>query len=296
MDFDLGLLANQLVWGVMVGVGYTLMAMAFSLIYATSLTINFAIGEFAMLAAFLCYTALSKVPAGFLGAALVALFGVAAVAMLIERIAFRRLYSLDPILILIGTIGLSSILKNLALVLWGPYSLSFPAYFDIQPMYLGPVMLVPQNVIITVLGIVAMIGFHLFMRRTRLGTAMRATAQSVRGARLVGINTDRCINLSWGIGAMLAGFSGTMMAFAYNISLDMGTILNLKGFTASVFGGLGSIPASVGGGVLLGVVENVAAMGFDHSYKDVVAFVVIVLVMLSRPQGLFARSSTFRRV
>lgn len=296
MNFDVGLIANQLVWGIMVGVGYTLMAMAFSLIYATSRTINFAVGEFAMLAAYFCYSALAKVPAGFVGAAVLALFGIALLAMVVERVAFRRLYSLDPILILIGTIGLSSILKNLALVVWGPYSLSFPPYFEIKPMFIGPVMLIPQNVIVTVMGVFAMIGFDFFMRRTKLGTAMRATAQNVRGAQLVGINTDRCINLSWGIGAMLAGFSGTMMAFAYNISLDMGTVLNLKGFTAAVFGGLGSIPASVGGGVLLGVVENVAALAVDHSYKDVVAFVVIVLVMLTRPQGLFARSSTSRRV
>lgn len=296
MTFDINLLANQVVWGAMVGVGYTLMAMAFSLIYATSRTINFAVGEFAMLAAYFCYSMLNKVPVEFVGPALISLIFVAVLAMLIERIAFRRLYALDPILILIGTIGLSSILKNVALVVWGPYSFSFPAYFDVQPKFVGPVMIIPQNVIIAVVGIAAMFGFDLFMRRTKLGTAMRATAQNVKGARLVGINTDRCINLSWGIGAVLAAISGTMMAFAYNISLDMGTVLNLKGFTAAVFGGLGSIPASVGGGVLLGVVENVAAMGFDYSYKDVVAFLVIVLVMLTRPQGLFVGGGAVRRV
>ncbi|MGR9202118.1 branched-chain amino acid ABC transporter permease [Rhizobium leguminosarum] len=296
MNIDLTLVLNQVVWGAMVGIGYTLMAMAFSLIYATSRTINFAIGEFAMLAAYFCYTLLAKVPVEFVGPALVSLFAVAVLAMVIERLAFRRLYSLDPILILIGTIGLSSILKNLALVIWGPFSFSFPAYFQIRPTYLGPVMFIPQNVIVTLVGIAAMIGFDRFMRKTRTGTAMRATAQNVRGAKLVGINTDRCINLSWGIGAMLAAISGIMMAFAYNISLDMGTTLNLKGFTAAIFGGLGSIPASVGGGVLLGVVENVAAIGFDYSYKDVVAFAVIVLVMLTKPQGLFVRSGSSRRV
>jgi branched-chain amino acid transport system permease protein len=293
---DLGSLANQILWGIMVGVGYALMAMSFSLIFATSGMINFAVGEFAMVAAYVCFTALAKMSGNFLGAALFAMVFIAALAMFIERIAFRRLYTLDPILVLIGTIGLSSILKNLVLALWGPYSLSVPRYFDVQPLLLGPLTIIPQNAIVAAVGVVVMIGFQLFMRRTRTGTAMRATAQNVRGAMLVGIGTQRCISLSWGLGALLAGISGTMMAFAYNISIEMGGALSLKGFTSAVFGGLGSLTSATAGGVLLGVVENVAAMIFDYTYKDVVAFLVIVLIMLLKPEGLFSRTATLRRV
>lgn len=296
MELDYGLLANQIVWGVMVGVSYTLLAMAFSLIFATSNTINFAIGEFAMLTAYLCYTALSKLPVGFVGAALVSMVAIAALAMLIERIAFRRLYDLDPILILIGTIGLSSIVKSLVLIAWGPYSMSFPRYFPVEPVMIGPLLIIPQNVVVVSVGLVAMIGFHLFMTRTRLGTAMRATAQNIRGATLVGINPRRCVSISWGLGAVMAGIAGVMIAFTYNISVDMGAASGLKGFTAAILGGFGNLPASMAGGVVLGVVENGAAEIFSHEYKDVVAFVVIVLILLFKPAGLFARSGGARRI
>ena len=296
MELDYGLLANQIVWGVMVGVSYTLLAMAFSLIFATSNTINFAIGEFAMLTAYLCYTALSKLPVGFVGAALVSMVAIAALAMLIERIAFRRLYDLDPILILIGTIGLSSIVKSLVLIAWGPYSMSFPRYFPVEPVMIGPLLIIPQNVVVVSVGLVAMIGFHLFMTRTRLGTAMRATAQNIRGATLVGINPRHCVSISWGLGAVMAGIAGVMIAFTYNISVDMGAASGLKGFTAAILGGFGNLPASMAGGVVLGVVENGAAEIFSHEYKDVVAFVVIVLILLFMPAGLFARSGGARRI
>ncbi len=296
MELDYGLLANLIVWGVMVGISYTLLAMAFSLIFATSNTINFAIGEFAMLTAYLCYTALSKLPVGFVGAALVSMVAIAALAMLIERIAFRRLYDLDPILILIGTIGLSSIVKSLVLIAWGPYSMSFPRYFPVEPVMIGPLLIIPQNVVVVSVGLVAMIGFHLFMTRTRLGTAMRATAQSIRGATLVGINPRHCVSISWGLGAVMAGIAGVMIAFTYNISVDMGAASGLKGFTAAILGGFGNLPASMAGGVVLGVVENGAAEIFSHEYKDVVAFVVIVLILLFKPAGLFARSGGARRI
>ncbi len=296
MDLDYGLLANQIVWGVMVGISYTLLAMAFSLIFATSNTINFSIGEFAMLAAYLCYTVLSKLPGGFVGAALVAMVAIAAIAMLLERIAFRRLYNLDPILVLIGTIGLSSIIKNLVLIAWGPYSMSFPRYFPVEPVMIGPLVIIPQNVVVVTVGVVAMVGFHLFMTRTRLGTAMRATAQNIRGATLVGVNPRFCVNLSWGLGAVMAGIAGVMIAFTYNISVDMGSASGLKGFTAAILGGFGNLPASMAGGVVLGVVENASAEVFSHEYKDVVAFMVIVLILLFKPSGLFARSGSARRI
>jgi branched-chain amino acid transport system permease protein len=296
MELELSALANQILWGVMVGVGYSLMAMSFSLIFATSGMINFAVGEFAMLAAYVCFTALSKVSGQFVGAALFALVFTAAFAMLVERIAFRRLYALDPILVLIGTIGLSSILKNLVLVIWGPYSLSVPRYFPVQPIFVGPLMIIPQNAIVAIVGVVVMVVFHLFMKHTKTGTAMRATAQSVRGAMLVGINTQRCVSLSWGLGALLAGISGTMMAFAYNISIEMGGALTLKGFTSAVFGGLGSLTSATAGGVLLGVVENIAGMTIGNTYKDVAAFLVIVLIMLIKPEGLFSATTGLRRV
>jgi branched-chain amino acid transport system permease protein len=293
---DIGLLFNQVLWGVLVGVSYSLLAMAFSLIFATSGTINFATGEFAMLGAYFCFTALSRLNNNVLLAAVAVVLALLAFGMVLERLAFRRLYRLDPILILIATIGIGSILKNAVLVLWGPYSQSYPQLMPSDPILLGPLVIIPQNLVLLAVGLVAMVAFHLFMTRTRLGTAMRATAQNIRGASLVGIDTARCVNLSWALGSLMAGLGGVLIAFAYNISIDMGGSLAIKGFTGAILGGFGNLPASMAGGVLLGIAENLSAQVVSYYYRDVLAFLVIVVILLFKPTGLFVQQKKFRRL
>jgi len=293
---DLALIANQLIWGVLVGVSYSLLAIAFSLIFATSGTVNFATGEFAMVGAYFCYTVLSKLAGHVLFAVLIALLSLFAFGMLVERLAFRRLYKLDPILILIATIGVSTMLKNLVLILWGPFSKSLPPLVSADPIALGPIILVPQNLVLLAVGLVTMVVFHAFMNHTRLGTAMRATAQNVKGASLVGINTARCVNLTWAIGSVVAGIGGILIAFAYNLSIDMGGLIGIKGFASAITGGFGNILASTYGGMVLGVAENLAGGLISFYYKDVIAFGFIVLILFLRPSGLFVAPSRVRKV
>jgi len=289
-------LANQLIWGVLVGISYSLLAIAFSLIYATSGTVNFATGEFAMLAAYFCYTILSKLNGQVLLAALLALLGLFVFGMFVERLAFRRLYKLDPILILIATIGISTMLRSLVLIVWGPYSKSLPPLVSASPITLGPIILMPQNILLLAVGLATMVIFHLFMNHTRLGTAMRATAQNPRAAGLVGINTARCVNLTWAIGSVVAGIAGILIAFAYNLSIDMGGLIGIKGFASAIMGGFGNIQASTYGGLLLGVAENLAGAMISFYYKDVIAFGIIVLILFLRPAGLFLPRSKIRKV
>jgi len=296
MDLDPALLVNQLLWGVLVGVSYSLLAMAFSLIFATSGVVNFATGEFAMLGAYFGYTALAKLNAGMVGAALLALAALFVFGMLLERVAFRRLYKLDPILILIATIGVSTMLKNLVLLFAGAYSQSYPPLISSGPIIMGDIYVLPQNLVLLGIGLLSMVGFHLFMTRTRLGTAMRATAQNIRGASLVGIDTALCVNLSWALGAVMAGIGGILIAFAYNISVEMGASLGIKGFTGAVLGGFGSLPASMAGGILLGIAENLGAMLVSFDYKDVFAFALIILILLFKPAGLFVAQRRIRRL
>ena len=293
---DLTLLANQLIWGILVGVSYSLLAIAFSLIFATSGTVNFATGEFAMVGAYFCYTILSKLGGQTLLAVLLSLVGLFVFGMLVERIAFRRLYKLDPILILIATIGISTLLKSLVLIVWGPYSKSLPPLLSAGPIAFGPIILMPQNLVLLAVGLGTMVIFHVFMNSTRLGTAMRATAQNVKGASLVGINTARCVNLTWAIGSVVAGIGGILIAFAYNLSIDMGGLIGIKGFASAVTGGFGNILASTYGGLVLGVAENLAGGLISFYYKDVIAFGFIVLVLFLRPSGLFVARSQVRKV
>lgn len=296
MEVDLGLIANQILWGVLVGISYSLLAMAFSLIYSTSGAINFAAGEFAMLGAYFCYTFMSTLQGGIVLSALLALVAISLFGMLVERIAFRRLYRLDPMLVLIATIGISIIIKNGVLAIWGPFSQSFPQILPADPIILGSLIIIPQNIILLVIGIVVMIAFHLFMTRTSLGTAMRATAENRRGADLVGIDTTKCINYSWGLGSALAGVAGLMLGFAYNLTVDMGTVSGIKGFTSAIIGGFGNLPASTAGGIVLGVVENMSALVASYYYKDVIAFALIIVILLVRPRGLFVKAGGFRKI
>ena len=293
---DLGLIVNQLIWGILIGISYSLLAIAFSLIFASANTINFANGEYAMLGAYFCYTFLSKLNGAILPAIILALIFCLLFGALVERIAFRRLYKLDPVLIVIATIGLSTLLKNLVLIIWGAFSKSLPPLLDADPVQIGTLTLVPQNIILLIVGILVMVVFHLFMTRTKIGTAMRATAQNVKGASLVGINTRKMVNLTWALGALVAGIGGILVAFVYNLSIEMGGLLGIKGFAAAVMGGFGNIVGAMFGGLLLGVIENMGAIVVSYHYKDLIAFAILIIILLIKPSGLFIRGGTFRRI
>ena len=161
---------------------------------------------------------------------------------------------------------------------------------------MGSLIIVPQNIILLVVGCFVMLVFHLFMTRTKLGTAMRATAQNPKAASLVGINTRRTINLTWGLGSMVAGIGGILIAFIYNLSIDMGTLLGIKGFASAVLGGFGNIVGAVFGGLVLGLSENTGAFVVSYYYKDLIAFLVLIIILLFKPSGLFVRGKAFRRI
>lgn len=293
---DIGILVNQIIWGVLVGVSYSLLAISFSLIFVAAGTINFANGEFAMLGAYFCYTIVSKLNSNILLAALAAIVLCFLFGILVERIAFRRIYKLDPVLIVIATIGISTILKNLVLIIWGSYSQSFPPVLEWEPIRIGSLTLVPLNIILLIVGLLVMLVFHLFMTRTKAGVAMRATAQNVKAASLVGINTRRAVSMAWALGSLIAGISGILIAFIYNLSIEMGSLLGIKGFASAVIGGFGNIVGAMFGGVLMGVTENVGAIVISFYYKDLIAFAILIILLLLKPTGLFIRGKAFRRV
>jgi branched-chain amino acid transport system permease protein len=293
---DLGVILGQVIWGVLIGVSYSLIAISFSLIFAAAGTINFANGEFAMLGAYFCYTILSKLHGNLLVAAIAALFLCFLFGMAVEKLAFRRIYRLDPVLIVIATIGISTILKNLVLIIWGSFSKSFPAVTQMEPIRIGSLTLVPQNIILLLVGLLVMAFFHLFMTRTKMGTAMRATAQNMKAASLVGINTRRTVSLTWALGSLIAGIGGILIAFVYNLSIEMGSLLGIKGFASAVIGGFGNIVGAMFGGLLMGASENLGAMVVSYYYKDLIAFVILIVILLLKPTGLFIRGGAFRRI
>jgi branched-chain amino acid transport system permease protein len=293
---EIGIIVNQVIWGILVGVSYSLLAISFSMIFSAAGTINFANGEFAMLGAYFCHTVITHVSSNIVVGVLGAVAMCFIVGVFVERIAFRRLYRLDPILIVIATIGVSTVLKGLVLIVWGSYSQSFPQLVTMDPIRVGDLIIVPQNIVLLVIGLIVMAVFHLFMTKTRLGTAMRATAQNARAASLVGINTRRAISMTWGLGILVAGIGGIMIGFIYNISIDMGSALGIKGFASAVIGGFGNIVGAMFGGLLMGVTENLGAVVVTFHYKDLIAFLVLIFILLIKPSGLFVHGKSFRRI
>ncbi|MGD0624437.1 MAG: branched-chain amino acid ABC transporter permease [Thermodesulfobacteriota bacterium] len=293
---EIGIIINQIIWGVLVGVSYSLLAISFSLIFAAAGTINFANGEFAMLGAYFCYTIVSRLQGSILLGAFVAIFLCFLFGVIVERLAFRKLYKLDPVLIVIATIGISTILKNLVLIIWGSFSQSFPEVIKLETIRVGSLTIVPLNMILLIVGVFVMVVFHLFMTRTRMGTAMRATAQNNKAASLMGVNTRRTISLTWALGSLIAGIGGILIGFIYNLSIEMGSLLGIKGFASAVIGGFGNIAGAMFGGILMGITENLGAFVVSFYYKDLIAFLILIVILLLKPTGLFIRGRAFRRV
>ena len=304
------ILLQQVINGLILGSLYALVALGYTMVYGILELINFAHGEVVMLGAMVAVTVLAAlVGAGLPGplAMLIALAVAAPVcmltALLIERVAYRPLRRAPRLAPLITAIGASIVLQNLAMIIWGRQYLAFPPVLDLQVYeWLGATI---TNVQITIVVVAAasMGGLLLLVNRTRLGRAMRATAQNQEVAGLMGVDVNRVIATTFAVGAALAAVAGLLVAAYYGIAhYNMGFILGLKAFTAAVLGGIGNIPGAVLGGVLLGIMESLGAGyigdltgGFLGShYQDIFAFFILILVLVFRPSGLLGERTPER--
>jgi branched-chain amino acid transport system permease protein len=295
---------QQLINGLVLGSIYALVALGYTMVYGILELINFAHGEVTMIGAL---TALAVIGA-LLGAgvalpgALIVLIALG-VAMLtcmtlgftIERVAYRPLRRSPRLAALITAIGMSILLQNLAMMIWSKQYISFPDILPVARFDLHGVRITALQISIVMLSGLLMVGLWLLVQRTRLGRAMRATAQSPDLAGLMGINPNHVISMTFVIGAGLAAVAGVMVAAYYTQAhYHMGFLLGLKAFTAAVLGGIGNVAGAMLGGLLLGIVESLGAGyigdltgGFLGShYQDVFAFFVLILVLVFRPAGL----------
>jgi branched-chain amino acid transport system permease protein len=295
-------LLQQVLNGLILGSLYALVALGYTMVYGILELINFAHGEIVMLGAMVSVTVLALlaamgVPVSL--ALLLALAGAVAVCVatgvLVERVAYRPLRNAPRLAPLITAIGVSIVLQNLAMIVWGRQYLSFPPVLDIRVYdWLGATVTNVQILIVTVAG-VTMTGLLLLVQRTRLGRAMRATAQNREVAGLMGVDVNRVIAATFAVGSALAAVAGLLIAAYYGIAhYNMGFMLGLKAFSAAVLGGIGNIPGALLGGLLLGVIESLGAGyigdltgGFLGShYQDIFAFFILILVLIFRPSGL----------
>jgi branched-chain amino acid transport system permease protein len=295
--------------GIVLGSVYAVIALGYTLVYGILFMINFAHGDVMMLGSFAGYFTLTALGAtgyanrsatsGIVCVAAAFIIGVLtgmAVAIALERIAYRPLRTAPRLVPLISAIGASLFLENAAQLMFGAARRSYPNPSVLErntgwTLLVGgeKVLITYSGVLTLILSLVLMIGLYLLVMRTKMGRAMRAVAEDKKTAALMGINVDRVIANTFAISGILAGAAGVMWGLHMGIIYPfVGFVPGLKAFTAAVMGGIGSVPGAMLGGLSLGVLESVgpAVLGIDYQLKDVVAFAILVLVLIFRPTGL----------
>ncbi len=281
-----------LIWGLYAGCIYILLAIGLNLIFGVMKVVNFAHGELLMLGAYITFTfyALSGFNPYVLLAASVPTLILAGV--IIERLCFRPILGTGKLNEIFISIGLIYIIQNAAALIWtDEWRIIHSPYERITISIFG-VNMPLDYLIIIITTILILIVLYFFLRKTRLGKAMRATSQNRKGAMLMGINVERMDMLSFGIGAGLAGAAGTLWVVSGQVfNPYMGSIPAIKAFAIVIIGGLGSIPGAIIGGLIYGIAENFAIFTLGGAWKDAVSFIILILVLIVRPTGIFGESA-----
>ena len=301
---------QQIINGLTLGSIYALVALGYTMVYGILGLINFAHGEVVMIGALTALAVIKPLagaglpgPLAVLGGAAVSVLVCLTLGFCIERVAYRPLRHAPRLAPLITAIGVSMVLQQLAMIIWGRNYHSFPALLPATPRELGGAQITDLQIMIVVVAILMMAGLALLVNRTRLGRAMRATAENPEIAGLMGVDANHIIALTFVIGSALAAVAGVMVSANYGIAhYNMGFILGLKAFTAAVLGGIGNLAGAMFGGILLGLIEALGAgyigdltggfLGSD--YQDVFAFFVLIVVLIFRPSGLMGEKVSER--
>lgn len=281
---------QHLLNGLLLGGTYALLGIGLTLIFGLMNVVNFAHGEFYTLGAYATFAALALTGVNFVVAVLAAILLGVAVGAVAERVLLRPLRgeSIDTTMLVM--IGLWIILQNTELLVWGGVAKPIPHPFPTEPIGIGPVSVAPIRVFVLTAVVVLIVGSHLLIHRTRLGTAMRATFQDRETAALMGVDIAGIYTLTFAFGSGLAAAAGALLGPIFIVYPSMGDLASLKAFSVVILGGLGNFTGALLGGLLLGLAEELGAGYVSSGYRDAVGFVIIILVLLFRPAGLFARA------
>jgi len=284
---------QQLLNGITLGSTYALIALGYTMVYGIVQLINFAHGEVYMFGAFAGLFLVTVAGLNIVWALLGAMAFCMLLGVVIERVAYRPLRGKSSRLsALISAIGVSIFLSTLMVIIGGTNPRSYPDFIQIRTYQLGTVQFSSLQIIILVLSAFLMIGLELMVRRSRIGKAMRACSQDIEAAALMGINVNRVISFTFAVGSALAAAGGVMVGIYYNAVWPyMGAMAGMKAFCAAVLGGIGSIPGAMVGGISLGIMEIMGVAYLSSSYKDAIAFAILILVLIVRPQGLMGQKT-----
>jgi branched-chain amino acid transport system permease protein len=288
--------AQLLLSGVALGMIYALLAFGYSVTFSTSRTINFAQGEFLMVGALVGLGVESRLHLPYLGATVAAALAGVLLGLLLEYAAIRRaLRTGSTATWILATVALGIILRNAAERIWGTDDLPFPGPFGSDPIIIGGVRVLPQEILVIVVAALIMAALELFRRRSAYGKAITAVAADKDAASLMGINVGRVMTLSFVISSVLAAVAGVLVAPLTLVSPTMGTLLGTKAYAVAIIGGLQSGLGGVVGGLLLGLSEQLTARYISTGFKDTPGFVLLILILLVKPSGLFGKR-TVRKV
>lgn len=283
---------QQLINGLSIGSVYALMAVGYSLVYSIMNFSNFAHGGVIMIGAYLGFFAMTAFKLPFIVAFILAATGAGILAILLERIAYRPLRKRNaPFLyFIISAMGASIFLENIVIATIGPTFRTYPRVFGSRPFNFGTISVGRLDITMFMISAISLSILVYIIEKTKTGMGIRATSYSVRASALMGVNTDRIIFIVFGLGGLLAGIAGMLFGMKYTVYPQIGFI-TMKSFIAAVFGGLGSLPGAVIGSVLLGIIETITAGYISSQYRDLIAFVLLILVLIIRPSGLMGKTT-----
>ena len=283
-------LIQTLISGLSLGSIYALIARGYTMVYGIAKMLNFAHGDIIMVGAYAVITAVFTMGLPPFIAILISIALCALLGIVIEFLAYRPLRQAQPLAVLITAIGVSYLLQNLALLIYGSEQKAFPTIVALPTVHIGGVYIDGITLATLVVTAVIMVALSLFINKTRMGKAMRAVSEDKEAAELMGISVNRTITVTFAIGSALAGVAAIFYGAAYTyIRPTTGAMPGIKAFTAAVFGGIGSIPGAMLGGILLGVIEQLSKTYISTLWADAIVFGVLVVVLVVKPTGLLGK-------
>lgn len=285
---------NYLISGISLGSVYAIIALGYTMVYGIAKMLNFAHGDVIMIGAFTVYTAASTMGMNPIAAVVLSIIVCTLLGMLIERVAYKPLRNAaSPLAVLITAIGVSYLLQNIALLIFGANTKSFASVVTWKGVSLadGKLNISGVTIVTIVACIIIMICLTLFIKKTKAGQAMRAVSEDKGAAQLMGINVNATIALTFAIGSGLAAIAGVLLCSAYpSLTPYTGAMPGIKAFVAAVFGGIGSIPGAMIGGILLGVIEILSKAYISQQLSDAIVFAVLIIVLLFKPTGILGKN------